>query len=659
MNLKTYLLYILFLCSTYAYCQKYAFKYDDPAKDSLLNLLNNSEEDTMRVKYLYAFGRSFALNNPDSAAIFYKEAGRLSEKLHYDVGTLFYYAWYGAILSTQNKLDESIELGKKAILLSKKLNKPIALAAAYNNIAANYFQKGQFETSLKYYLSAQKILEKVNDKKRLCMLYGNLSEVYLKFGQPKLGLQFGLQGISLCRKEKDDYNLASALINSASCLADLNKFDSALHLLKEAEKIAVDFEDKDNLTNIRIAKNNIYKKQGNYNDLLKSADEALAFSNAINRNDGICEALLDKATYYLNKKDFTNAKSMTLLAKQTADSIQYPDGMLHAVSLLSEIELAIGNIAAYNTYKKQADSINNAILSLKLMKNGQQLAVKYETEKKEQQLKLQEATIHQERLSKYILAGFLAAVLLISAVALLAYRNRQQLLLSEKKLQEQKITQLENEKQLAATQAILKGQEEERSRLAKDLHDGLGGILSGVKYSFNNMKQQFILTEENATAFEKSMSMLDESITELRRVAHNMMPETLMKLSLSEALQDYCQQITQSGAVKIIYQSFGMENIQLDNTVRTTTYRIVQELTNNILKHAHATEVMVQLLAKEDKLNITVEDNGKGFDTKQLSAVNGIGYKNIRSRIDFLKGKMDVQSKLNEGTSVYIEIPIA
>lgn len=647
------------LCCTSAYCQKYAYKYDDPAKDSLLNLLNNSQEDTMRVKYLYAFGRSFALNNPDSAAIFYKEAGSLSEKLHYDVGILFYYAWYGAILNTQNKLDESIELGKKAILLSKKLNKPIALAAAYNNIAANYFQKGQFETSLKYYLSAQKILEKVNDKKRLCMLYGNLSEVYEKFGQPKLGLQFGLQGISLCRQEKDDYNLDGALTNSAACLADLNKFDSALYLLKEAEKIAVSINDKDNLTTIRITRNNIYKKQGNYNALLNSADEAIKFSDDINRNDGICEALLDKATYYLNKKDFIKAKTMTLQAKHIADSIQYPESMQHALNLLSDIELATGNISAYNTYKKQADSISSAILSLKVIENGQQLAIKYESKKKEQQLKLQNAVIRQERLWKYILFGLIATLLLIGFIAQKAYRNKQKLLLSEKQLQEQKITQLENEKQLAATQAVLKGQEEERSRLAKDLHDGLGGILSGVKYSFNNMKQQFILTEENATAFEKSMSMLDESISELRRVAHNMMPETLMKLSLSEALQDYCQQIQQNSEVQITYQSFGLEIIELDNIVKTTTYRIVQELINNILKHAASTHVMVQLLAKENKLNITVEDNGKGFDIKQLSLVNGIGYRNMRSRVDFLKGKLDVQSKVGEGTSVYIEIPLA
>ncbi|HUM51902.1 MAG TPA: sensor histidine kinase [Chitinophagales bacterium] len=656
MNIKSYLTFIILLCGIYCYCQNKDTHFE---KDSLINLINQSIEDTNKVKLLIKIGKLYANNNPDSAAIFYKNAGLLSEKLHYDIGILRYYAMFGAILNIQNKIDESIDLGKKSIALAKKLNNSTALASAYNNIAANYFQKGQFETSLQYYLSCQKILEQNKDIKRLCMLYGNLSQVYEKFGQPKLGLEAGLYGIKICRQQKDDYNLANALINTASCLADLNKFDSSLHLLKQAEKVAIAIDDKDDLTSIHITRNNIYKKQGNYNALLQGADETLKFSNDIERNDGVCEALLDKATYYLNKKDFISAKSMALKAKHIADSIQYPESIQHVLSLLSDIELATGNIFAYNNYKKQADSISSTILSLKVIENGQQLAVKYESEKKEQQLKLQNAVIRQERLWKYILFGLIATLLLIGFIAQKAYRNKQKLLLSEKQLQEQKITQLENEKQLAATQAVLKGQEEERSRLAKDLHDGLGGILSGVKYSFNNMKQQFILTEENATAFEKSMSMLDESISELRRVAHNMMPETLMKLSLSEALQDYCQQVQQNSTVQITYQSFGLETIELDNTVKTTTYRIVQELINNILKHAASTHVMVQLLAKENKLNITVEDNGKGFDIKQLSLVNGIGYRNMRSRVDFLKGKLDVQSRVGEGTSVYIEIPLA
>ena len=212
---------------------------------------------------------------------------------------------------------------------------------------------------------------------------------------------------------------------------------------------------------------------------------------------------------------------------------------------------------------------------------------------------------------------------------------------------------------MTATQAIVQGQEEERSRLAKDLHDGLGGILSSTKYSLNNMRENFIISPENAIAFERTMTMLNQSITELRRVAHNMMPETLMKLSLSEALEDFCAQVTQSGALQVSYQSFGIDNLSLENQVKITVYRIVQELINNAIKHAVAATATVQVLCNDNKLNITVEDDGKGFDKTILIDSGGIGYKNLQSRISFLKGTIDIQSQTGKGTSVYIEIPLA
>src|SRR4029079_1184344 len=155
-------------------------------------------------------------------------------------------------------------------------------------------------------------------------------------------------------------------------------------------------------------------------------------------------------------------------------------------------------------------------------------------------------------------------------------------------LQKQRILELETEKKLAATEAVLKGEEQERTRLAKDLHDGLGGMLSGIKYSLNTMKGNMIMTPENAQAFERSMDMLDSSIREMRRVAHNMMPEALVKFGLDTALKDFCNDIKQSGALAISYQSYGLENSAIDQTTAITIYRIVQELVNNTIKHAAA-----------------------------------------------------------------------
>ena len=147
---------------------------------------------------------------------------------------------------------------------------------------------------------------------------------------------------------------------------------------------------------------------------------------------------------------------------------------------------------------------------------------------------------------------------------------------------------------------MLKGEEQERTRLAKDLHDGLGGMLSGIKYSLSNMKENLIMTPGNAQAFERSIDMLDSSIKEMRRVAHNMMPEMLVKYGLNIALQEYCAEINNSGVVQMNYQPIGMEGVNFEQTVALTIYRIVQELVNNTIKHAAAQNILVQPHVSEE-----------------------------------------------------------
>lgn len=135
-----------------------------------------------------------------------------------------------------------------------------------------------------------------------------------------------------------------------------------------------------------------------------------------------------------------------------------------------------------------------------------------------------------------------------------------------------------------------------------------------------------------------------------------MMPEALVKFGLDTALKDFCNDINQSGALNLSYQSIGMNNSTVDQTTSITIYRIVQELVNNTMKHAAAKTAIVQLTLSNDLLSLTVEDDGIGFDPVILHRVRGIGWTNIQSRVDFLKGTLDVQSGEGKGTSVHIEL---
>ncbi|WP_449436051.1 sensor histidine kinase [Pedobacter steynii] len=286
------------------------------------------------------------------------------------------------------------------------------------------------------------------------------------------------------------------------------------------------------------------------------------------------------------------------------------------------------------------------------------LEIRYRVEKKEREIKglkaekeVQNLRIRQKNALNYILIASTLALLLIAFLSYRSYRNKQ-------KLQRVRISELETEKQLTATEAVLKGEEQERSRLAKDLHDGLGGMLSGLKHSFGTMKGNLIMTSEDSLAFNRSMDMLDSSIKEMRRVAHNMMPEALVKFGLDTALKDFCTDINLSGALKVNYQSIGMQDVRLNDTIAITLFRIVQELLNNTMKHAVATHAIVQLAKTEQTVTVTVEDDGKGFNPDLLTDTRGIGWANIKNRVDFLKGKVDVKSEPDQGTSVLIEFKV-
>ena len=361
-------------------------------------------------------------------------------------------------------------------------------------------------------------------------------------------------------------------------------------------------------------------------------------------------------TCYLKTNDLPNAKKSLDTALAIAIGA---DLKMRRKAIYDGLALWFEKKGAYKTsvqFLKKSALLNDSLLSDENKKQIATLEMKYQVTSKENEIialrdekQIQQLTIQQKSIVNYFLIGGLLALLLILLLLASAYKQKQ-------RLQQQRINELETEKKLTATEAVLKGEEQERTRLAKDLHDGLGGMLSGIKFSMNTMKGNLILTPENARDFERSMDMLDSSIKEMRRVAHNLMPEALVKFGLDTALKDFCNDINLSGALKVSYQSIGMINEIIEQTTAITIYRVIQRLINNSIKHAAATQAIVQVSKCNETLSITVEDDGKGFDTAILQGTSGIGWSNIKSRIDFMKGKLDVQAGAGKGTSVLIEL---
>jgi two-component system NarL family sensor kinase len=303
--------------------------------------------------------------------------------------------------------------------------------------------------------------------------------------------------------------------------------------------------------------------------------------------------------------------------------------------------------AAYD-YLMKYTIMNDSIQGVDVQKQLQELDTKYLTAQKEKQI----VTLENEKQTRNTLIyGLVAGLVALALISVLTYRN----ITIRKRIAEKEVQQLQQERQLVATNSILKGQEEERTRVARDLHDGLGGLLSGIKLTLNSVKGNVILPEESAMTFTRALTQLDGAISEMRRVAHSMMPETLVRFGLIDALNDFCEGISASGQLKVVMQDFGFDK-RLDSSVEIVLYRVVQELLNNVLKYAEATEAHVQLTWVENNVSLTVEDNGKGFDVSTLDQNKGAGMRNVQARVDYLNGKLDIQSKPDEGTSISVEI---
>lgn len=276
------------------------------------------------------------------------------------------------------------------------------------------------------------------------------------------------------------------------------------------------------------------------------------------------------------------------------------------------------------------------------MKSISKTGVQYETEKKEEQIS---ALLKQKRLYGIITFTTIAVILLLLLIVFLRYRIVKQ----KKLIAEQRVINLEHEKKLIATQSILEGENAERTRLARDLHDGLGGMLSLVKLKLYNVKENMVVPQSKLPLFQNAMETLDQAIRELRHVAHNLMPESLMHEGLKAALTDFCNDIPQAEI-----QFFGSEQ-RLEESYRITSFRILQELVTNALKHADATHITVQVIIDDDRLDLIVSDNGRGFDMANTDLSLTSGLNNLRSRAELLGGRMTIQSDPGKGTEAEIE----
>ena len=632
-------------------------------RDSLRLLLMNHGEDTLTVRNFITLGQLYESNDTDSAIWCYEKALDISRKLDYTRGIISYYTNVTYVYNILGKKDTSLLLNLQAVEIARDFGDKERLATCLGNVGASFQYMEQYDSAMKYYMESSEIFEGIGLENKLHIIYGNLVAVCNLIGDYDKAFVYFNKGLSLARESNDKNSLLTILNNGSMAFTNAGLHAEAESILNEGIALARTLNNDFALSSMLSNLGDLYLKELRFDESIPVFTEGLEVATSVGDPQTRCTLSRGLAYCYLDKKQYKTAmdyanKSLDLAIK---NNILKQEQVNYLV--ISDIQIAMGNLDNYYKFRYKSDSILTIIDKERIQRNIETLEQQYKARARESHIEELEKEKAVQKLryrtglfSLITIVGISFTILIILSMKVRSNRQKRLLLEKEKLIQQQRINELEREKQLAASEAVLKGQEEERMRLAKDLHDGLGGMLSGIKFSFSNVKENTVMSPENQRAFERSMDMLDSSISELRRVAHNMMPESLIRFGLEISIRDICRDITGSGALTVNFQAIGLDNLKADQQTQIIIYRIVQELLNNVMKHAVATYAIVQLTCMEGKLTITVEDDGKGFDTKKLDMSKGIGLSNLKSRVDYLEGKMEIVSEPGKGTTVNIEI---
>ncbi len=612
--------------------QRYYFSkglYDSTLKYALRTLPIASKLDNKKslARVRYNLGMTYTnLTNYDSARFYLNAAQELMPFVKDTVLQINCYNAHAMLCNYQSDYSAAVEYLMKAAELidqSASLSLKQLLPQTYGNIGHNLIGEKQLEKGIEYEKKALVLKNYPNEARYRVLLHLDIFDAYVKLGNLETAKQY-LDSAILLNESLDNIALNTLVANNEGYYYQrINNSAKALMAYKRAYELCDSTHNDYLKAEVGDNISRLYFKMNKYAEAEKFANE----SNGISKR--LKEYKVVASTYELLKNmaskngDYKNALAYAELNMLYADSATNQETQKITLSLESK----------YQNQKKERE-----IAALTVANTQKELEV-----------------VKRNRL--LVIGGVLASAALI-IIGLLYRNSRQKQVLTEREkvLQHEQIKFLERQQQVVSLQSMINGQETERTRIAKDLHDGLGGLFSTVKMYFSTLQHDTPALKEN-DLFQKSYAIVDTASVEVRRIAHNMMPEVLMKLGLANAVKDLCDNISAGKLLAVSLEVHGM-NKRLNPTTEIMLFRIIQELLNNIIKHAHATEAIIQFIRENERLSVVVEDNGRGFNSQEADEQNHAGIATIQSRVNYLNGKMSIDSQKNVGTTIMMDFLI-
>lgn len=625
----------------------FAHSQDKRVIDSLETLVKSNIGDSLKQVAFSDLCYNYSFIDFDKAISNGKEALLLAQKLNNPKAIALAFSDIGNCYTRVNKLNEALDYHKKAYALRKQLGMDLKAAGSLSNISIIYKQQGNFKVSAEYMMKALHIYESKNDSVMQALVKGNLANLYLNMNKPSIAKKYLDESFKISKSKNIKSLLSTAYSSYTEYYLMMKKFDLALVNALQSVAILEKLNRKSDLALIYNSIGQIYLEKKKYDLSMDYYNKSLSLRKELGDELGVASCYKNIGYAQVLLKNYSDAEKNYKLALALFKKLNAKEYLNDCNKLLADLYEKQNMYDKAIFYMKEGKKIEDSVYNRDTEAKLNELNIQYETEKKENLLRIQSYEL--SRRNTYLAV---ALVLLIVSIFIAYLIISNQKIKSSIKIQKEILRQ-----QDIATKAIIEAEERERKRIASDLHDGIGQMFSAVRMNLSSISNDidFIKTDKKEL-FEKTIDLVDESCKEVRSISHNMMPNVLLRSGLTSAVRDFVSKIDNS-ILNVNLETSGL-NERLDSNIETVLYRVIQESVNNVIKHSGANQLDIQMNIDESEITVTIEDNGKGFDVSNKGNFEGIGLKNIITRVEFLKGTVEWDSTPWNGTLVAIHIPM-
>lgn len=559
------------------------------------------------------------------------------------------YNFIGATYQVQDNYEQALNYFYKALQLSPALADSGLMVTIYNNIGDLNQRTGNYKAAIGFLLKA---LHMDNAKGLSVSILNNIGTVYLSLEEYEKGEEYLRKAYTICRAQNDSVSLSTILNNLSTVFITRRESDSAMKYLSLSNAIALK-------TRNLLACCLVYNAYGDLFFSIDNPDKAIinyeqAKKIAIEINDPYREAyaVMGLARIMLRKEEADEALLYAFAAQAVANRLKNEVLLYECNRLFSEIYEQTGNFALSLAHFKEYISLRDQHVnqsSLRQVYNQEITMLNEDNRIKQLEIDRKSLVISRKNLLSFTITIIFVLSLLGIYFLFRNYKYRQAGKLHNL------VVSLNEKKSRASSEAELL----ERKRIGRDLHDGLGQILSVTRLNISAINQRNDLTKERQTELiEAAISSIDNAFEELRQISHNLAPSVLAQMGLEGAINELVARINKSLKIKADFESYGIRD-SLDQLIQNTLYRAVQELVNNVIKHAGAEHVTIQMVQSSHDINLMVEDDGTGFDFNRThSELTSGGINNLKSRVENFHGTIFIDSTPNRGTIVTVTIPL-